>query len=147
EEGRLKLYNQAQHFIQLPQIQKKATEGFSELIEAFIRRWIDRRGGLATRSELIERLEKRSLPSETVEKMVRFLEKVLGKQLFNLFLTEVEENLYTSSPVLAHDFNSIVACAKSYFLKPNQVFLLEHLVALIEREKAAFWQGFEEGFV
>lgn len=148
-ERRFQIYEQALHFIKTPEIQSKIKEWLSEITEAFIRTWVYRRQGLAREGELIERLQKRSEFPGDVTKILRFLAQALQveKFPFSLFLPQVEENLYTAYPWLADDFESVVACAKTYFTSPAQSFLLPHLVSLIEREKAALWRGFERGFV
>jgi hypothetical protein len=112
-----------------------------ELMAVFVRPWMVKRKGLATRDEVIERLEKKAYEPQLVEPAIQFFEEVFE---LNLGLEEVEKGLYVDD---GEAFREVVACARSYFRPAIKSYLLSHLISLVEREMARAWQGYEEGFV
>ncbi|MCE5317617.1 MAG: hypothetical protein LLG04_09725 [Parachlamydia sp.] len=144
-EHRLQWCREGLAFLKSAEIKGSILKTLRRITAAFVRPWICGRKGLATEDEVMERLEKRSLDARHVEPFLRLLREV-GSPL-TACLSEVDQGVYAADDWQADAFRQIVACAFSYFRGKGQAFLLSHLVSLVEREKALFWQGYSDGFV
>jgi len=109
--------------------------------------WVERRLGLATLEELMERCERILTPSPFALTLMRWFEKLFFPEgLFGTFLIQSEEELFVSREVEGSR-QEVMRLAMTYFYGADSLYPLDELTLFIERESALRWVGFPEGFV
>lgn len=88
--------------------------------------WIEKRGGLATKDEIDERLERTT--------KTPFIQD-------DSSLIMVEESLFAARADLAEEFVKIKQLAMTYFYRHDLSYPLITLVSLMEKELAKEWRG------
>lgn len=117
------------------------------IIDAYVKPWMEKRLGLATKEELIERLLRISDDPSLTERILDFFSVVYfdGQLPFASYLHEVEEGLYCIDSTTT--YQHVINRALSYFYSPTVHYSLSHLVSLLQRECAQQWLSFPEGFL
>lgn len=120
-----------------------------QIFNVFFKPWIRQRGGFATKDELQERMHRISANPAICLNVLKFLQAVYfeNEDFFNLFLQEIDHEVYCCDAFYADNYKKVVVKAKSYFYKPTVYYHLNELVTLIEREFSRLWSGFEEGCI
>lgn len=128
---------------------KEITADLKKIVDVFVRPWIRNRMGMATKLEILERLQKVSDDPAITNQVFDFLCVVNGNNQFplNPFLHQVDDNLYCADASAAETYRLILQVAHSYFYKSSICYTLPHLVQLIARELACCWQGVSIGFM
>lgn len=135
--------------IRKEKIRLSINEDLKKIVDVFIKPWMQRRQGMATRQEIMERLQKISDEPELTAYIFDFLSSTFSNGSFPLksFLYEVDEQLYCSDAHIAANYKVVQDRAHSYFYKSEICYTLSHLVQLMSRELACSWQVLEEGFM
>lgn len=122
---------------------------FCQITEVFIKPWMNKRFGIATELELLERLQALSECGDYSEPFLNFFSCVYFKNSFPLgrYLEPLGPNLFASEGWIADQYDQIVEKTLSYFYRPELTYPLEALVAFLEREFSKTWVGFREGFL
>jgi hypothetical protein len=107
-----------------------------EMVDAFIKPWMMRRGGLATTNELSERLKKVSSMQKWFEPGFHFFNHLYFKErpCFELYLIELEPGLFCANATLAQLYQNIIARSHSYFYQASARYLMGHFLTLLEHE-------------
>lgn len=125
------------------------TISMRKMVNVFLKPWIRRRLGIASKSELTERLQRISENPLIATNVLKFFTDVYFDGLFppTLDLYQVDEDLYCADEMTASAYCLIVKGALSYYYNPEISYTLSQLVSFLEREFALQWSGFAEGFV
>ncbi len=119
-------------------------EQLQSVFDTFLRPWMAKRLGLATKGELLERLERVAVGAETVEAILAFLS--VGSNLFQELLFPISTDHYAVDCATRSQALHLEKVATSYFYRAGICYPLEELVQLVERECARDWEGFPSGF-
>lgn len=132
---------------QTPAQCKAIKEQVCKIADVFIKPWMQRRHGLATRQEIIERIQRLSTNSAEASNAISFLSDLyFGKEfLFQEFLIPLEDEIFCLDEFAKERYIQVVQRACSYFYNPRTVYPLEQLIGFLEREFALAWEGFPEG--
>jgi len=114
-----------------PQLSLPFEKRFSDPFDSHVIPWIEVRGGIATRVEIKERLERTQCPS----------------QQFSETLIALEEDLFASDSKSAERYRAIISRAKTYFYHPHSRYPLRQLISWLEREFAKEWEHFPASFI
>ncbi len=123
-----------------------ARSKMSDIFDCFIKPWMRGRLGLATRMELLERLQRISENPESAEPTLKFLSS-LNINCFEELLQQVDDDLYCVDRITQERFSQVVAKATTYFYKPHLRYALPELTLWLKREFALQWQGYDERFI
>lgn len=125
-----------------------ARSKMSDVFDVFIRPWMRNRFGLATRLELMERLQRISENPEAADGILKFISAIaFNGSAFDALLLKVDEDLYCVDQPTRERFSQIVAKASTYFYKPHIRYPLPELTLLLKQEFAVQWQGYEGPFI
>ena len=119
----------------------------SDTCEAFVKPWISQRGGIIDREELLERLELVSESPEHSSNCLQFFEEVYGDIGKLMLLEEAAPGIYCDMSFRKELFHRVFTCARSYFFRPVDSYLLKELSTLIARELTKGWVEFTADFV
>lgn len=121
----------------------------SRVTSIFIKPWMHLRLGIATQSELLEKLERIGEPTAPAASAINFFSATYFDQIFPLsyFLYQVDDELYCADEVVATNYRRIVKRALSYFYKSHICYNLPHFITLLAKDFAQEWLGFPEGFL
>jgi hypothetical protein len=124
-------------------------DDLKNIVEAFLKPWMNKRLGLVREWELYERLEQVSDDPEKSPRVLKLLEESLGQRLFLFipFLESPEGGLLCAERWQLQAYKRVQRCACTYFYAPQVRYTLSHLVDLIERELLRTWEGYPSGFV
>ncbi|WP_068466420.1 DNA-directed RNA polymerase subunit alpha C-terminal domain-containing protein [Candidatus Protochlamydia phocaeensis] len=142
KETQAKMISQIQQELNSPLSKTFAQEALTEIAEALIKPWMKKREGLATSTELNEKLTRLCAGEETwINKIFLFLSHVyLGnKSFFDACLVEAAPQLYCISKEQAYHYRQVVEKADSYFYHPSITYSLEELAYYLYREFALKW--------
>jgi len=114
-----------------PQLPLPFKKRFSDPFDVQVVPWIEVRGGIATRDEIEERLERTCCSSKS----------------FTQTLIVLEENLFASDAETAKRYHSLISRAKTYFYHPNSCYPLNQLISWLEREYAKEWKSCPQSFI
>lgn len=123
---------------------------FTSLSTTFLKPWMFSRQGIASKEEVYDFLQKKSLDPQNALGLWNFLQDYYtqGLCLFDHFLIVLEKGrLYAAEEKGAQRFFRICQLAKSYFYERGLSYPLDELISFLERECALSWEGFPEGFV
>lgn len=120
-----------------------------KVVDVFFKPWVQNRLGLATRSELLERMNRISEIPEVAVNVLSFFGEIYYKNDFPIgeYLYLVDKDLFCSDLSTVQTFERVILKARSYFYRRDVIYPLDDLVSLLEREFAASWQGFRNGFI
>jgi hypothetical protein len=115
-----------------------------QVIDVFIKPWVERRFGLARQAELIERLYHVSYSPSTADKVFKWLSTLYFEGGFPMtsYLYPLEEGLFAINAHAADAYRSIMDIALSYFYNLKVHYPLSSLVMWIGRECARKWHNF-----
>ncbi|KIC76493.1 hypothetical protein DB41_FX00020 [Neochlamydia sp. TUME1] len=132
-----------------PLQKQRVLEDMQLIFNVFFKPWIRRRGGIATRHELIERMQRISANKAMGISVVNFLQTHFfdSKDCLSLFLQEIEEEIYACDHHSIQEYGEIISKALSYFYKPSIYYRLTELITWVEKELAKAWIGYHEGYV
>ncbi|MBS4170034.1 Uncharacterized protein NEOC95_000753 [Neochlamydia sp. AcF95] len=132
-----------------PLQKERAFEDMQLIFNVFFKPWIRRRGGIATRHELIERMQRISVNKAIGISIVNFLQTHFfdRKDCLSLFLQEIEEEIYACDNHSMQEYKEIISKALSYFYKASIYYRLPELITWVEKELAKTWIGYQEGYV
>ncbi|MDP1834597.1 MAG: hypothetical protein Q8K75_01595 [Chlamydiales bacterium] len=116
----------------------------SEAIDAFVKPWMRQREGIATRSELLERLERIATPNELTKPFIALLNDLFGD--LELFL-ETISGVFCADSWIAEQCDQVIQCTCSYFYNKNVWYDADHLVRLVQTELAKDWLDLSDCFV
>jgi len=107
-----------------------------EIIDAFIKPWMLRRGGLATANEITERLKKVSSTQKWFAPGFYFFNHLYFEEnsCFEHFLIKLEPGLFCVNHQLAQMYQNVISKSHSYFYQASSRYLMEHFVTLLEKE-------------
>lgn len=119
------------------------------IVSTFIKPWIRRRGGFATKTELEERFQRISESKFRVQNILLFIRDVYfsKKETLNQFVLEIDDGVFCSDQVYALLYDKIIDKALSYFYHTSVYYTLDELIAFLEREFSRSWTGFAEGYI
>lgn len=128
---------------------KTVQKDMQTVVNTFIKPWISRRGGFATKAELLERFQRISDNPEIASNMLHFLQDIYfdKKDFLKQFIQETDAEIFCYDSIHAHFYETIVDRALSYFYKANIHYSLQELIQFLEREFAKDWMGFADGVI
>lgn len=128
---------------------KSVYNTFETVSEVFIKPWIQRRLGVATREEIEERIERISVSAGLAQHALNFFSEVYfkGASPLSQYLCEVENGVYCADQQTKQGYETIVSRALSYLYKPTVYYPLHSLITLLSRELAREWLGFADAFI
>ncbi len=129
---------------------KELTNSNIRLIaETFIIPWMRGRLGVATRYEIMDRLEQIGINPYEFHKMIRFITETYAKNsfLFRGFIPEIGEGLYCVSRHVYDEFIAVEKAGAEYFYSPGVAYYLDELIDRLSRESAKKWKIFSPEFI
>lgn len=126
-------------------LSKEASSRFCQQIDsvasALIKPWVERRGGIASQQEVIERFTMVSDCEEHVLPVLALFSDIfcMGACPFSQNLIVVDSDLFAANNWYADFFDLIISRASSYFLQPETTYRLESLCEMICQEFAREW--------
>lgn len=144
-----------QEWIQQLEVQLKTpsrkmaiNQDIENITSAFVKPWMRNRLGLATKNELMERLQRISDDPIIAKKALNFFSAIYYENQFPLknSLFQVDEDLYCVDQAAATSYRQAVEKALTYFYKPTIQYPLMNLVRMLEKEFSRCWYNFSEGF-
>ena len=129
--------------------QKQVLQGISKIANVFIKPWMRRRLGIATKQELEERLQNCGREPSKVPLILEFLSAIYfeGEFLFKNYFIMSDESLFFVDRSTQSLYSLIVDKALTYFYKEGICYKMGELKLFLMREFAKNWQGFPEGFI
>jgi len=129
--------------------QQTVAADMSRIADVFVKPWMRGRLGLATQSELMERLEQVSEKRESTRQALAFFSATYFDRRFPLdfYLYRVVEGIYCIDEATANNYHRIVETARSYFYKTSVEYPLEQLITLLMREFSSEWRDYNELFL
>lgn len=127
-------------------LSKEASSRFSQQINsvasALIKPWVERRGGIASQQELVERFTMVSDSEENVLPVLALFSDVfcMGACPFSQSLVTLDSELFAANSWYADLFDLIIRRASSYFLRSETTYRLDSLCELVCREFASEWR-------
>lgn len=120
-----------------------------KVVEAFIKPWLLRRLGFATKEELVERLLRASNTPGMVSYSLDFFSSVFFYGRFPLedYLSHIPEGVFFASVSHSRRYEQVVDKAMSYFYKDGAHYSLNELTTLLMREFAMSWEHFSPEFI
>lgn len=124
-------------------------QDFWEVSEVFIKPWMGWRHGIATEIEVLEKMQKLSEDSSSVQAILDFFKETYFKGAFplNRHLEPLDVGLFASTGWIATQYDLVTEKALTYFYKNTSFYPLDTLIGYLEREFAKEWIGFPEGFL
>lgn len=117
-----------------------------EVAEVYLIPWMERRGGVATKAELYERVAALSLNGEETFEILRFFEEEFSLTLFEECI-QLREGLFATDAFSARRFGKVIESADSYLKSSETPYQLSQLIQWISREFAARWEVEEESYL
>lgn len=119
------------------------------LTSVFVIPWMRTRHGLASKEELVERLQQVAFSEEDIFSYLSFFSKVYHNEKFPLAqcLFQSEDNVFCCDAHVANLYDLIITKALTYFYQPTVSYSLLELMRWILRDFARDWVGFSEEFV
>lgn len=115
---------------------------------AFIRPWMLKRQGIASKNEIIERLESISEIKEDVLPALNLFSEVFchnafifGSSLFQL------GNMFYATLDVFNNAQTVLKTTSSYFYKSGIVYQFEELITLLIKEVSSKWVGYPSEFI
>lgn len=132
-----------------PEKIQQVHQDIQKIVGQFILPWMEKRLGLATETELMERFVSLGQVENQAVKAIAWLKSVYFNHNLPLerFLRKIDARLYASTPTVEKNVLAVVAKARSYFYKSDNHYTLLMLSKLLAREFAKEWCGFAEGFI
>lgn len=128
--------------------QKPPLETWKQIGQAFLLPWMRQRQGIATHSQLTERLQQLSLQPELVDGLLKMLSELLQCSCpYSIVLRTAEENVFCDHDVTLKQYCAVLTLVSSYFYKACPQYGHDHLVCLIAREKAKHWEDISDEFI
>ncbi len=136
------LLPQAIQLCREPSRRARWSRQMQQITHAFLAPWIQRRGGIASQEELIERLENVSLQNTYVRPCLHLFDQIFSPHLSVLatHLIHLGDSIYTADEQGRNSYFRLLKQLKSYFYKPNITYCFSHLVQLMQRESALKWE-------
>ena len=102
-----------------------------------------RRDGMASRNELLERLQRVSIQADLVHPFFTWSGEVFadGECILDGLMIQPIEGLFCVDEATSTLVNMVLQCVRSYFYSPAVAYPLFQLCALVERELAYYWIG------
>jgi hypothetical protein len=124
-------------------------ESMRVLVETFIKPWMRRRMGFATKEEVIERLHKISDQPNILINVLQLFQDLYFEGVFPFehYLKVIEDGLYAADTYPQQDYAKIVNKAQTYFYNPRVQYKMQELLSLLMRDFAKSWDGFSEAFI
>lgn len=123
--------------------------GMHRVVSAFIKPWMVRRHGVATRSEIVERLQRLSDRPVMAELTLDFFSKIYfeGRFAFADWFVTGGDHLFFCDHVVNLKYDAVIDKAKTYFYKGGISYGFAELTQLIAREFAMEWVDYSEEFI
>lgn len=120
---------------------------FDGILQTFVIPWMERRFGMATEEEILERLERVSFKPAVAEKALAFFKEVFfeGQFPFHKGLSCAREIYFAGSYALKA-FSQLEQSLDSYFYHPTVYYALDELYRFLTRDYSLKWRRLEEGF-
>ncbi|MGA8163946.1 MAG: DNA-directed RNA polymerase subunit alpha C-terminal domain-containing protein [Waddliaceae bacterium] len=128
---------------------EQVNKDWKSLAGVFVIPWIRARNGLATKEELVERLQQVSSSDEEIGSYLSFFSYVYYNQSFPLadFLFRSEENVFCCDPHVGELYDRLVTKALTYFYQPSVSYSLLELTLWLLRDFARDWVDLSDAFV
>lgn len=119
-------------------------QSMGEIVDAFLKPWMMRRGGIATSSELNERLQKVSSIHKYSNSAIQFLNHLYFNDglCFANYLIEAEANLFCVNKSVRTIYETLISKSDSYFYSPAASYSFPHFLRLLEKEYLMEWNDF-----
>jgi len=108
--------------------QIELNEEIEEIFSGLLFGWLEERGGLTCKEEVIERLEQESMDKGAAKGFIRLLE--MNNRLPGFF----KDNLWFFNRSLKKNVEEMAYYVKGFFYKPKMTYDLVHLQRLIQKE-------------
>lgn len=114
----------------------------NRVLEACVKPWVRKRGGLTDQEEIIERLERINVSTLPIDKLIQ-----MARIDFGEVFSEVEHGVFAYDNSTAADYLTVKSEALTYFYNDSIKYSLATLSDLLSRDFAKRWLGFPEGFI
>jgi len=130
-------------------VKSSVIHDMQSIVSILIKPWVRERDGLASHTELEERLEQISPGQPIAKKTLKLFSELYfeGEFPLNGQLESVDDVLYCVDRSTRECYDEIIQRASGYFYKADVRYPLEQLVTLLEREMALEWHGYRDGLV
>jgi hypothetical protein len=135
--------------IKKPEIVSRLQKNMQMILAVFARPWIRKRGGLVTKAELNEYIQRISVNPVTATSAMRLFQEIYfeDKDPLEKFLPTTNAQLFYADPLAQEQYEQIIKKALTYFYSPTVTYKLHGLIEWIEREYARSWTGYSSHFV
>lgn len=122
---------------------------FQKIFLAFIQPWLQRRGGLAKKEDIMERLLKKSFDPKISSSALRLIINVYfdAKFPFDHVLIPIEASLYALNEDIKKRYIQITSKAKSYFYRHDVTYLFDEFLLFLAKDWTSNWEQFAHEFV
>ncbi len=112
-----------------------------ESMEALVSPWIRRRGGIVTKSEILERLNRVTLGPQPVIPFLSCMKSIYSEDecLFERLYLSPTPGIYCADAYTKDIIQQSLKCAKSYFYQKNLVYPIGQLSQLVLKDLAKQW--------
>ncbi len=126
---------------QMPQSRSFFYQKIEEAIAAFVRPWMLRRQGIASRADVLERLQRVTSQEALVQPFLSWANDVFadGNSVLDGLLLQPVEGLFCADEATSHLVTNVLQCIRSYFYNSGVVYPLSQLCHLVQRELACYW--------
>ncbi|CCB86390.1 MULTISPECIES: DNA-directed RNA polymerase subunit alpha C-terminal domain-containing protein [Parachlamydia] len=137
-------YLDVKKFCTSPAKSESVHQRMQEVVEAFIKPWMQNRSGIATLQELKERFQKISYSFKIAHSASNFFNELFYDNQFCLatYLHEVGQGLFCVDQRTAEIYLHLTKKARSYFYSPKTNYKLDHLIQLLEKEEMKEWNHY-----
>ena len=121
---------------------------WKEILASFIIPWMRCRQGIATYSQLTERLQQVSLQSECVDPLLKLLSELLQCSCpFAAVLHRAETQVFCDSARSLKLYRDVLNRCRGYFSQATPQYAQEHLMRLVAQEMAKRWEQVDDLFI
>ncbi len=131
------------------QINKSSLIGcWQAVVQAFLLPWMRQRNGLASFSQLTERLQQLSLQPNLVAGLLHMLAELLQRTCpYSIVLHSAEENVFCDSLASLKQYDIVLDLCQSYFRQSCPQYSYEHLICLVAQDLAKQWEEIDEALI
>jgi len=127
-----------------PETKKDAFSALRMITKEFVIPWMNQRHGIASKEEILERIERVAKDPDETHLTLRFLEDQFTGQKFSFssFLFESESDIYCSNESTLIAYREITVAAQSYFYQPHLRYSLDQLLYFLEKDFSRKWKDY-----
>src|SRR5205085_640737 len=111
------------------------------MMRVFIKPWVQRRHGLATYHELIERFQRISEQSDITDRALHLIDDIFYPSTgwINHYFHKIDTGVYGIHPLIMEAYTYIVSKSKTYFYAADVSYPLSYFLSMLTQECARTW--------